>query len=461
MPNEKYMKYFLPFLLLMLIFIKTSLIYIIITSYVPMQQEYHLDNTQLGLVATLYYLFNLFGSIFWTANFSKWNRTTLLAFGGIIWGFGILFLFLNTQYWQILVSISLVGFGTDAMTLVAMNSYNEIITEKNRGKAFSLLYIIQGSGGIVGIFLGGLFEGIYDFSWKSLIGIYGIIAGLSLIFTIILFKKLKIKYGSFKFDEDINKSAMLLKPINKKIDKKLLKDLLRNKTNLLIFLTLIFFVPIHHLNNTWLQKYWINMHGISQTMAAISMIFTSVGIFFGLILGGWMIDKLKTKKSYKTPYIGIIAGLISVPFFVIGFIIPWTMNTQATQNMNIIQICMYMVSSTLNNSPTLISYSALFIGFFINQLMGPLFIVIINDCNSERTKALSINVSVILINIGWLIGPVLGGYIGDLYNLGVVMLLVPIIYAITGFMFIIISKYAKNDYLIANKQTKDNQEIKV
>ncbi|MHA1819836.1 MAG: MFS transporter [Promethearchaeota archaeon] len=483
---------------LILILLQNSIIFIIITSYPPIQNEYGLTNTELGFIATLYYICIFIGSLLWTYLFDKYSRRRILLIGGIFWLMGLTLISLNNQYWEILVSIILIGFGCEGVYIISINTYNDIISTQNRSRGISLLYIIQGSGAIFAILVAGIIEGQYSISWKTVISIIAVLSSIFVLSCIILmsgfskspsFKNIDNKVDEYidNLDESVNiienkRNELYLNQgdeekgtlqnvseltdisfisLNKKLTKDLIKEVFRNKSNIFLYLALMIIIPINHFNNIWLQKYWIEIHHISQEMAAISITFTSGGEFLGLVIAGWLLDKrfsgnnIKIKNNiyqYNKPKLGLYSLLSSIPFFTIGYFINWTIPSVEPGTMNFIQLIFYMLRMALNNFSSIgLSYATLFIGFILEQFMGPLFLTILLDCNTQKTRSLSVNVYVILVNLGWLIGPILGGYIADQYDFKVLFMTIPIGLLVTSIIFYFIQKYAKYEYTNVRK----------
>jgi MFS family permease len=87
-----------------------------------------------------------------------------------------------------------------------------------------------------------------------------------------------------------------------------------------------------------------------------------------------------------------------------------------------------------------LSYVCFFLGYLFLQLIGPIAITILIDCNPGRTKTLAINVYIILYDIGAVIGPILGGWIADQTDLLTTLLLVPIFYFLGSILFAFLLK---------------------
>jgi MFS family permease len=196
-------------------------------------------------------------------------------------------------------------------------------------------------------------------------------------------------------------------------------------------------LPINGFNNIWLQKYYIEIRGLNQLMATISVVFTSGAEFLGLVLGSKITDKFSEKTPGKRLFIGFIAALIAAPLFLIPFLLIWTLTAHPTIGMNFIEICWYMFISAMKNYQIFLSYILLFFGFFFLAFIGPIIIPALSDFNQSEHKNLAINFCLVIYYFSWVISPILGGIIGDRFSLKHIFLLAPFIYAIVSLLFLV------------------------
>jgi MFS family permease len=426
--------------------VKKMFVFIIITSFPPIQAQYNLNNTQLGSIISVFYLFGLFGSFFWTILLGKdISHMKTFTSGGIICIFGYLIIFFNISYGFLIFSMVLISFGGESLNIIVLNYYMENIKRERSGISVAIYFIVQGLGGMLGTFISGIFEGIYSINWNVILGAVGLLLSIFIAVIIILLKKnprTKQSGKGLNYDE---MSELILQPLENKITKDLLKKTVFNKINFSIFLFLLIFIPINLFNNIWLQKFWIEEHNLTQTMASISIIFTSAGEFLGLVVSGINTDKIKKEENLMHAKHAALGSFLAAPFIFIAYLLVWEFDPIPTQNMNYIEICWFMFLNAFSDISIFFSYFFLFLGFFILQFVGPIFLIMLMKNNSSETKPLAINIAIITINIGQFIGPILGGWIGDNYGLQNTLLIVPIIYVITSVIYINIYFRIKNN----------------
>lgn len=424
--------------ILILIFLKNSIIFIIISSFYQIQIQFQINYTLLGIIATLFYFFSFIGSIFWTFLVGRKKRENILLLGAILFGVGIFLIYYYPfSYKCILISVAAIGVGGESTTILCFNYYIENISFKNRGKSLSLYYILQGLGAVFGSFIVGVGEGIYQINWSVLLFCVGL---LLFFIQILLFFNIRLHNLKLDLKDTEIPDWNLLRPTSLKINKEIFWKIMKKKANMLIFILILFIVPMSQIHNIWLQKYWIDEHFLTQTLASISFIFTSGGEFLGLLASGFLIDRFVKKPLFQKVRIGIISCLLSVPFFFIAYSMSWVLKENPPTGYNFIQNCWFLFTTAIKDPNVSIFYILIFSGFFVVQLIGPLIPALIIESNDEKERFLAVNLSIILINLGWVIGPVLGGFLGDLINLGFLLRLVPIIYFIAGCIFVILFK---------------------
>src|SRR5271157_2138496 len=146
--------------------LKSSVISLIVTSFPVIQKEYVLNLTELGLIASIYYLFAFIGTIIWTFLNGRIARVAVFCIGGLLWSSCTFLLYLTNDFSSLIILICVIGLGAESTTIIIMNELLEFSDLSNRGKNQSYFWIINGLGTIVGWVIGGTFEGIYGISWK-------------------------------------------------------------------------------------------------------------------------------------------------------------------------------------------------------------------------------------------------------------------------------------------------------
>ncbi len=425
---------------LLLPLLKSSVISIIVTSFPLFQHEFSLNLTQLGLIATCYYLFAFIGSIAWTFLNGRISRLHIFCIGGFIWtSFTILLSFANS-YLILIVMIGVIGFGSESTTVIIWNEMIELSTDINRGKNQSYYLVVNGIGTIIGWIATGIIEGSYGYSWNVPLEIVGLFSlSLVCVLILILHKNVNRYTQSSPGTFSIYLQKMQLKP-----DWKLIKETLSNKINVLLVLLCLIFLPINSNLSTWLQQFFIQSRQFSQSMASIAIVFVFSAAFLAQIVGGFIIDRYFHHSSRSKIGLGIAVTFISAPLFLPVFIIPWEMPVLG-QNLNYFELAIQMGIEALGDPNVFWSFICLFIGFFISSFLSIIVPLVLASSNSPRTRTLAFNLFIIVFNSAWILGPVLGGATGDSIGLNVVFLLEPMVLIIIGLIFIAIYRIAGNN----------------
>ncbi len=425
---------------LLMPFFKASVISVIITSYPLILHEYNLTFTDLGLIATIYYTCAFIGSILWTSLTGRMSRLGIFGIGGCIWSCGTIFIIISNSYVSLLILSGIIGLGVESTTLMILNAIIDTSSPTNRGRRQSYFWIINGVGTIFGWIFAGILEGIYSFNWKIpliLIGIFALIA------TLLVSRVFNSQVQKSKNIVEQSGLTTFFQQMDGKVTKSMLRDVLTNPINCLLLVACLIFFPFNSNNNIWLQQYFISVHELTQPMATIAIVFTSGGEFLGLLIGGWFIDKYLQKIPHKRLGLAIILTIVNAPLFFFAFYIPWQMASGVGANTGYIDLIISMVTEALQDPNIFLAFILMFFGFFVLTILSIIVPLAIIDYNSPRTRTLSLNLMIITFNSGWIIGPILGGYIGEVYGLKALFLIEPFIFLIIGFLFVIMFIVAK------------------
>ncbi len=426
---------------LLMPFFKSSVISVIITSFPLMQLEYGLTLTDLGLVATVYYTCAFIGSIMWTSLTGRMSRLGIFGIGGYLWSCGTILILFSNSYTVLLLLSGIIGLGVESTTLMILNAIIDASTPSNRGRRQSYFWIINGAGTIFGWIFTGILEGIYAFNWKIPLLLIGIFAlGSTSLVSLVLNSQIQ-KNKNFTRAPGF---TTFFQKMEGKLTKSLLRDTLTNPINVLLFVISIIFFPFNSNNNIWLQQYFIQVHELTQPMATIAIVFTSGAELLGLLFGGWFIDKFLHETPYKRIGLAVALTLVNAPLFFFGFLIPWQMASGLGGNQGYIELGFSMVMDALQNPSIFFAFTLLFFGFFALTILSIIVPLAVADYNSPRTRTLALNIMIITFNGGWIVGPILGGYIGDVYGLQILFLIEPFIFMTIGLLFV-------KMYLIAKK----------
>ncbi|MGQ4872939.1 MAG: MFS transporter [Promethearchaeia archaeon] len=440
----------LLFLLLAgLIFLKSSFVYIVITSFPKLQKSYNLSNTQLGIILSIYYLISGLIIFIWLYFFERYSKFKILNLNMFFWIIGCILLSFSQNYYNFIIFIIIIAIGIEASSIIILLIFFEITPNKNQGKLLSFFIAIQGFGSIFGVFITGYLEDILSLSWRCLFLFLG-------IFSLIWFLLTSI----FIYKNNILKNIFLdpLVEFGYILNFRMIIKILKKKSNLGLIILLIYSIPIVFFLNLWIQKYFQEFHNLTQMEASISYIFLTGGEFLGMVVGGFLFDKYYSIYHYKKYYITIFALLIAIPLFFIGFYISWK-KTYYNSTLNLIDLGLDLLNFAFNNSNVFLSYTSLFLGFFFFAMLYPFILIVIKDCNNIKEVGVMLGIKNLIEILGQAISPFIGGLIADIFSIQVVMLVVPFFLIISLLNIILLKKYIEKDFFFNYHNIKEEDKI--
>lgn len=394
-------------------FFRFSILSIFIASFPLIKQEFDLTNVQLSYISTVYYLFSLVFSYLWTFLSGKYSNRLVLIIGAMFWILPLFYFpYISTFSVLILITI-LIGTGTESVAVVLNNFFISLNFDKQFAKAYSFRTIVQGAGGVFGTFLVGQLSKFSNMGWRNIFFIIGIFSLILFLITYFMFfsKHIKDKPNSFEEKKYV-------------LNFQKLKEIYNNSANRLISTAI--FVSVFSITylNIWIQLYFTEVHNVPHEIAIISFIYLSGIEFLGFIFSGVILDYLKKKNITRFKYFGPFAYGLSGLFFLIGFSIPWSI--ESIPGNNFIELCFNLLIQVLSDFPTTAAYLSLTFGFFTYTVIDPYFASMINYHNEENNKKIMLNINNGIIILSYLVGPMIGGYLADMFGFIIVFYNVPL-----------------------------------
>ncbi len=263
--------------------------------------DLNLTDAQLGLVGSLFVLTLGLCIPFAGVIGDLSNRKKVIGFSLLFWSVATLFTgFGNTLLHLILLRSLAVG-GGEAFYAPAANGLISQYHQKTRALAMSIHQTSLYAGVIMSGALGGYIAQAYG--WKPTFYLFG---GAGIILSGLLFWRLQpsvVVETALSFSEQ------------KKFFKNALHSILRKPAAVLLcgaFLTLVF-VNVGY--TTWMPTFLHEKFGLSIADAGFnSMFYHHVFAFFGVMMGGYLSDKLALKSAHYRLIIQGSGLLLGVPF---------------------------------------------------------------------------------------------------------------------------------------------------
>jgi len=417
-------------LLFGILLLRSSINFILITSFPSLQNNFYFNELELGLILATFYLMSAISIFFWILIFSKNSQNPVILISSLIWIGGIIGFAFSTSFFEFLLYSAIIGFGIESCSLLLLSLILQAIKLENQGKIISTIFAVKGIGSFIGVLFTFIFSNILNLKWNF---IFIVISVISLVWISVLSILIRT------LAKNKNDKIKDLKTTGFYLNFELVKKTFKRKGNKTILLMSLYIYPAVFIYNIWIQIYFQKIHNLSQFEASL-LFLTIFGIqFMGFMIGGFLYDFFYSKTNYNKLYISAMSLLIAAPVLLIGFLIPWKKSSIQDSN-NIFIVIFKLINQSLINFPMLISIILIFIGSFFYAIMFPILLILINDCNRSEEKSVMLGMNNVLEILGYTTAALVGGLITVLFSLEMVMLLIPIIMLWTSFHMVLKKK---------------------
>jgi MFS family permease len=277
----------------------------------PIQKEFHITDSQVGLLATAFLLVYAVAAL----PFGFWGdlgvRRTVIGVGVTIWSLATLFSGFAANYIQLFLSRAAVGIGEASYYPAGTSLVSDYFPHEQRGRVMS----IWGAGSVIGIavaYAGGGYIADH-FGWRS-------------AFFIAAVPGLLLALLAFTLREPLRGSMERVGPAIKRTSDASVRtfiNLMRIPTLRAAILaqTVLYFVLAS--NAFWLPTVLHRRFDMSVTGAGLlSGGVLVAGGLIGTLLGGWIADRRLKKNPAAHLQVGIAGFLIGAIFIVIALTAP-------------------------------------------------------------------------------------------------------------------------------------------
>jgi MFS transporter, Spinster family, sphingosine-1-phosphate transporter len=119
------------------------------------QQEFHLDKAQVGLLTSAFLGFYMIAAPFVGPLADRYSRKLIIVLGAIFWSGLTLLTAVTHTYTELLVRHTLVGIGEATFVTIAPTFVADLFAEKKRGRILGVFYLAIPVGSAAGYLLGG------------------------------------------------------------------------------------------------------------------------------------------------------------------------------------------------------------------------------------------------------------------------------------------------------------------
>ncbi|MGO2696379.1 MFS transporter [Bavariicoccus seileri] len=274
--------------------------------------EFSLSGGQAGLIATITNLGMLFGGLFFGVLADRYNKMTVFKSTLIVFSLATALIFFAPSVGWLYVLRFIAGIGVGGEYGIALSIMAGIVPANRMGRISSL----NGVAGQVGSIASALVAGVFlsALGWRGLF-LFG------------LFPLLVVLYLQFFVKAEPSEEHQAVAPLTISHEKKDSQELKQGKkpsigdlfntpqiakqTILLMVMATVQIAGYFGMMN-WLPTMMQNQMGISQNNSSLWMITTIVGMSFGMLVFGKLIDTIGPRASYG---IFLICSAIAVYLF--------------------------------------------------------------------------------------------------------------------------------------------------
>jgi len=270
--------------------------------------DLHFSLNEIGFISTLFYITYAISKFLGGIISDKSNPRYLMSFGLILTGLCNICIGLSSSIYIILIFWTLnaifQGWGWPPITKQLTHWYSK----KERGLWWGICSTSHNIGGaIIPLMISYL---SIEFGWRKsmyIIGLLCIIIGLTLI------NRLRDTPQSLglpsieKFNNDYDTNKLNCKTKNNKI----ITQILYNKNIWMLSISYFFIYIIRTAINDWTILYLVNQKGYNLFSAGLSIFYFEIGGIVGMIIAGWITDKIFKGKRILFIFLCTIGLIIT------------------------------------------------------------------------------------------------------------------------------------------------------
>ncbi|WP_435008307.1 spinster family MFS transporter [Tundrisphaera lichenicola] len=284
----------------------------ILTSLQPQIREDipGLTNEKWGLLATIFLVsYSFFSPITgWLGD--RYRRTWLLAAGIGVWSLATLGSGLARDYNHLVLARSLLGIGEATYGVIAPTILIDLFRRDQRSRLMSAFFLAMPLGAALGIMLGPIIANRY--SWHTaffIVGVPGLVAAF-----IVSFLPEPIRGATEAIDPERLKAHQAAGARREDYF-----DLMVNSSYTYAVFGMSAYTFAIGGMLVWVPPYLFNTRGFDQEKAAMALAgVTFAAAVIGMLIGGWLADKLAKKKPEALFLVPGVSMLSSIPFVIMA-----------------------------------------------------------------------------------------------------------------------------------------------
>jgi len=277
----------------------------------PIQDEFHLSDAQVGLLATAFLLVYAFAALPFGYWGDRGGRRTVIGVGVTIWSLATLFSGIAANYVQLFLGRAVVGIGEASYYPAGTSIVSDYFPKEQRGRVMS----IWGAGSVLGIaiaYAGGGFVGEH-FGWRSA---FFIAAAPGLLLALLAFTMREPLRGSM---EKIGPAVQRTTDATARTFINLMR--IPTLRAAILAQSVLYFVLAS--NAYWLptllhRRFSMSLSGAGLLAGGVLVL----GGLIGTLAGGWIADRRAKTRPAAHLEVGIAGFLIGAVFIIIALVAP-------------------------------------------------------------------------------------------------------------------------------------------
>ena len=275
------------------------------------QKEFHLDDTQIGLLGSAFLLVYALAAIpfgYWA---DRGMRRTVIGAGVLVWSVATLFTGFSRNFAHLFTTRAVLGIGEAGYYPAGTSLLSDYFPKEQRGRVMS----IWGVGSTIGIAVGFAGGGYIaeKFGWRDAF-FFAAVPGI--ICALLAFGMREPKRGSAE-----HRGPQLEKTTDASLRNFLNLMRIRTLRATILSQTLLYFVLAS--NAFWLPILLNRRFGMSVSKAGLlAGVVIVLGGLIGTLGGGWLSDRLGKDEPKAYIQVGIAGFLVGAVFIVIALVAP-------------------------------------------------------------------------------------------------------------------------------------------
>jgi len=305
------------FTILLLINILNYVDRYILSAVLPqLQTDFHLDNTQLGLLSSSFLLIYAIATLPLGIWADRGIRKNIVAFCVGVWSIFTTLTGFAQNFIQLFLMRSVLGIGEAGYAPAALSLIGDYFPPAQRGRVLSLWSIGNLIGTALGLILGGLIAQRFGWRWAFyIVGIPGLITAF------LIWRTTEPERGAYDTqDNDASPVTTLHGSLNSNL-RETIAYLLHIPTYWILLVAFVFSFFTIGSASVWVPTYLVDAFHLNVAQAgSVSGGVLAGGSLLGTLLGGWLADALQKRTPRGRLIISTLAFLLGTPLALIALL---------------------------------------------------------------------------------------------------------------------------------------------